>query len=305
MASVSDELSKFLKNEFSAQTSTIKEELAKLREEIKQIRSTTGERVQLCEERVNRVEEELLEFKRHSIKNNIIITGLELNDSNLVHSVISQLNSLLNINLVEFEVNNIYRLSKNNSVIKIEFLSFLAKSKVINNRRKLKGTRIYISEDLCQEDRSDFRFLRQQLSIARAKNYRAYIRSRFLYVNGEKYSIEQLKGEDNLDRSPKTSKDFIEEPATLSSKNLDLVNSAPGSPAPIARFKQMLTEHDHLQTEEQSKLNKEISTLNLVLNKTKDFEDLGRTRSQSSGSSGPIRRDQRAGNLGSKTKRGG
>lgn len=156
MASVSDELSKFLKNEFSAQTSTIKEELAKLREEIKQIRSTTGERVQLCEERVNRVEEELLEFKRHSIKNNIIITGLELNDSNLVHSVISQLNSLLNINLVEFEVNNIYRLSKNNSVIKIEFLSFLAKSKVINNRRKLKGTRIYISEDLCQEDRSDF-----------------------------------------------------------------------------------------------------------------------------------------------------
>lgn len=94
---------------------------------------------------------------------------------------------------MEIEINNIFRLGKNQPVIKIEFLSYLAKYKVISNRHKLKGSRIYINEELCEEDRGDFKLLRQKLNLARATNQKAYIRQKFLVVNGEKFSVDQLR----------------------------------------------------------------------------------------------------------------
>ncbi|XP_045474914.1 uncharacterized protein LOC123680842 [Harmonia axyridis] len=72
----------------------------------------------------------------------------------------------------------------------------------------------------------------------------------------------------------------------------DLVSSAPNSPAPISRITQMLTEHEHLTVEGDSKISKEISTINQVLKRTKEWEIKSRTRSQSSGS-GSARREQK------------
>lgn len=129
---------------------------------------------------------------------------------------------------MEIEINNIFRLGKNQPVIKIEFLSYLAKYKVISNRHKLKGSRIYINEDLCEEDRGDFKLLRQKLNLARATNQKAYIRQKFLVVNGEKFSVDQLRKQ------------------TEPESEQEIINSAPNSPAPIARFKQMVTENEHL-----------------------------------------------------------
>ncbi|XP_044766546.1 uncharacterized protein LOC123322646 [Coccinella septempunctata] len=314
---VNDELGRFLKTEFARQTNTIKEELEKLREEIKQVGVDTDERLKNCEVRLSRVEREILEIKRRSLRNNIIISGLEANCSSLVNYVISKLNALLSINLLETEVNNIYRLGKTKPVIKIEFVSFLAKSKVIENRHKLKGSRVYINEDLCEEDRNDLKILRQQMNVARANGQRAYIWRRFLIVDGEKFSVEQLKDQTELGLQAHLG----EGPSNIPT---DLVSSAPNSPAPITRFTQMLTEHEHLTLEEGSKISKEISTINQVLERTKDWEIKSRTRSQSSGSgsakkeqklvtaetkqssgSGSAKKEQKTSNSGRKGKKGG
>lgn len=314
---VNEELARFLKTEFANQTIIIREELAKLREEIKQVGIDTGERLENCEQRLSRVESEILEIKRRSLKNNIIISGLEPDSPNLVKCVVSKLNAILNINLLETEVNNIYRLGKIKPVIKIEFVSFLAKSKVIKNRHKLKGSRIFINEDLCEEDRDDFKILRQQLNLARANNQRAYIWQKLLVVNGEKFSVQQLKTQTVLELQTR----IEENPSSIPT---DLVSSAPNSPAPISRITQMLTEHEHLTVEEDSKISKEISTINQVLERTKEWEIKSRTRSQSSGSgsarreqklvttepkqssgSGVVKKEQKADNSGKKGKKGG
>lgn len=186
-------LSKFLKNEFDRQTATLKEELEKVQGEIQKLRLSTAIRLEACEERTSKVEHEFLKIKRNALKNNIIVTGLRLDSSDLVQSTISQLNYLLDINLSEQDINNIYRLGKNKPEVKIEFLSYLTKTKVITKRRKLKGTKVYINEDLCEEDRRDSKILRKHLNLARQKNCRAYIRSGCLFVDGEKFSVQQLK----------------------------------------------------------------------------------------------------------------
>lgn len=296
---VNEDLSRFLRNEFAKQTAALKEELAKVREEIKQVGVTTGMRLESCEERISKVEGEILVLKRSVLKNNVIISGLELDDSDLLHSVVSQLNSLLGVNLRDIEINNIYRLGRNKPVVKVEFVSFLAKSRLLNNRRKLKGSQIYLNEDLCEEDRGDFRILRQQLNLAKSKNYKTYIKSKCLFVNGEKFTVDQLKKQIDSDCLVSAEKSLNPQPARSS----ELTSSAPNSPAPIARYKAMLTEHEHLEIEEDSRLTKEIASINQVLHKAKDWEELGRTRSQSQ-SSGSVRREQRLINPGNKIKKG-
>lgn len=73
-------------------------------------------------------------------------------------------------------------------------------------------------------------------------------------------------------------------PSSKTTVDIEATTSAPNSPAPIARYKQLLGEHDHLQEVEDSRISKEISSIKQVMKKTKDWEELARTRSQSSGS---------------------
>lgn len=189
----SGDLSKLIEDEFVNQKVTIKKELAKVREEIRLLAESAKVRIESCEERITQVEYDILDIKRRFLKNNIIIFGLEIDSSDLVHSVITQLNSSLEINLQNSEINNIYTLGKNKSIIKVEFLSFLSKSEVTNNRYKLKGSRIFINDDLCKEDRNDLKLLRRHLNLAKADGHKAYIRKNYLVVDDEKFSIDQLK----------------------------------------------------------------------------------------------------------------
>lgn len=188
----SEELTILIKDEFAGQMVAIREELKKVREEIKLLGDSTTNRIETCENRIAKVECDILEIKRRTLKNNIVIFGLKLDSSDLLHSVITQLNTLLGTDLQKVEINNIYKLGKNKSIIKVEFLSFLSKTKVTSNRFKLKGSRIFINDDLCKEDRDDLKLLRQQLTLAKTRDHRAYIRKSCLVVGDEKFTIEQL-----------------------------------------------------------------------------------------------------------------
>lgn len=296
--SINEELAKFLKREFAKQTATLRGELSEiLREEIKQSVLANETRISSCEIEISKIQSEILKIKRSAIKNNVIIFGLNLEDSNLVQSVISQINSLLGTEIAEREVNNIYRLGKKKSIVKVEFLSFLTKLKVVSNRRELRGTQVYINEDLCEEDRRDAELLRQQLSLAKSKNLKAYIKARCLYVNGDRYTVEELREEAKVELGQSDSpKGKVAELPTAAEH---VINSAPNSPAPVGRYKQMLKEHDHLQIEEDSRISKEISNISQILDRARDLGELGRTRSHSSSSN---KGTQKSGSYGNKPK---
>lgn len=282
--SISEEITKLIKCEFAKQTSILREELSKVKEEIFLLRSNTKAQIESCEKRLSRVESELILIKRKTLKNNIIISGLKVEDSNLVHSALEQLNALLGINIDVKDINDIYRLGKGKPLIKIEFVSFLTKNLVIGSRHKLRGTQVFINQDLCEQDRENNKLLRQHLSLAKEKDYKAYIRAGSLFINGKKYSVDQLRGKSKVDTQSSSTQNEDEESRSQSAVDTNWSSSAPNSPAPVTRYKQMLTEHEHLQVEEDLRVNKEIASINQVLSKAKDWEELGRTRSQSSGS---------------------
>lgn len=153
------------------------------------------------QDRVLTVEKAVLEQKRMidklQRKNNIVIYGLSeidgLYQGDLLEVIQRLFKDRLDINLERTEVNNIYRIGKNRQIIKLELLTFLKKVEVLKSSKKLKGTKIYISEDLSREEQENQKILRQQLKLAREKKYRAYIKGSSLIVNGDRYTAEQLQ----------------------------------------------------------------------------------------------------------------
>lgn len=152
------------------------------------------------------LENRYINFERIIRKNNIIIFGLNVpTGTNLLHFTLNKLQHLLGVQLQETDINNVYQLKSDGTPpIKVEFVTFLKKDLIIKNCRKLKGTKIFISQDLCPEDRKDQKVLNDHLKIARSKNYLAKIKGKKLEINGESYTIEQLRQTEIEKPTPRT-----------------------------------------------------------------------------------------------------
>lgn len=164
------------------------------------------------------LEERIKYLERKNRKNNIVIFGLKTeNNTSLLNQVLNKLNSILNININQTHINDIYRVGQKN-VIVLEFLSNLIKGEVFKNIKNLKGTGISIANDLCKEDQQDKQILYHNLKTAKNNNLSAYIKSNKLYVNSKQYTADQLR------KTPLQSSEEVEE--ILSPKSV----SAPTTP---------------------------------------------------------------------------
>lgn len=94
------------KQELARQTALIKQELDELRREIKEVNRKTEQRIFEVEKRVSAIEVNILELKRAGRKNNIVVSGLNLNDSEVVNSTREQLNELIQTDLRIEHFNN-------------------------------------------------------------------------------------------------------------------------------------------------------------------------------------------------------
>lgn len=148
----------------------------------------------------NRIEE----LEKANRKNNLVIFGL----NNIIHSekittetIISNLNELLGLNLLETDLNNIYTLGKSKqSPIKLELVSYLKKLEILRRCPKLKGTNISIVHDLTYQQRQDNKTLRKHLALAKQeKENKCFIKYNKLHLNGEVFTVEQLIHIENQD----------------------------------------------------------------------------------------------------------
>lgn len=146
------------------------------------------------EQKIKAIQKKQLDFERRQRRNNIIVFGIETTDGNLVQQVLDILNNLLGTSLVEQDIDNLYRVGRNtNSPVLIEFISYLKKTIVFKNTRKLKGSKVSIAHDLCPEDREEHRILRKHLKIAKEKKLQAKIKGHQLEIDGELYTAEELE----------------------------------------------------------------------------------------------------------------
>lgn len=178
---------------------TSKEELKQeIRTETRTVLEKLGQnesRINYLAEKNKQLENRLLTGERIRRKNNILIFGIEVpSETDLLSFTIDRLETLLGIQIRETDINNIYQL-KGSGIppIKIEFVRFLKKLEVVGRRANLKNTRVFIADDLCPEDREDHKLLAEHLKLARSKKYSAKIKGRTLEINGEIYTIEQIR----------------------------------------------------------------------------------------------------------------
>lgn len=164
-----------------------------LAQEITKLKTLTDQRVEALSVRCTNSE-------RARRKNNVVVFGLEIGDQ-LVNNTISEINRLLELNIQEQDINNIYYVGKQERKrgIVIEFVSYLKKLSIFKNVKKLKGTKVAIVNDLIPEDRLINKILVKHLKIAKQENKQARIRGNLLEIEGKKYTADQLenKGEED------------------------------------------------------------------------------------------------------------
>lgn len=168
----------------------ILKEIKECRQDVKALIEAAEVRISLKTEEVNhkfnkierdyqQISERIESINRKGRKNNIIIFGLKRK---------SEIKKLLDINIKESDINNLYTLGK------IEFVSYLVKSGIFKNVNKLKGTNIFIAHDMTIKERQEQKILRKHLFITkREKSNVCYIRKNQFHINNTVYDPEQLE----------------------------------------------------------------------------------------------------------------
>ncbi|KAK9879993.1 hypothetical protein WA026_008506 [Henosepilachna vigintioctopunctata] len=128
-------------------------------------------------------------------KKHIIIFGLEKPLEVSPAFICEEIRRLLQVELKESDISDLYQLGKkNNSPIKVEFISYFKKKEVISNARKLKGSQISIANDLTPQQREEVRKLKSFLrKIKDRTSKKAYIRGNRVIVGTKEYTLGQLE----------------------------------------------------------------------------------------------------------------
>lgn len=195
-------------------------------------------KVSELEAKCSAYEKQIINFERKFRKNNLIIYGLICSEERgLIECVIELFKNSLQLDVCESDFNDIYPLAAQKSPstppIKIELISHIKKQRILKNCKKLKGSKIFISEDLCLEDRKDKKILVHHMKLARDKRLSAKLLSgNRVQINGQVYTAAQLESS--------------EEFAVFQQKDLSPVairpNSAPSTPTLVSR--ELLHEED-------------------------------------------------------------
>lgn len=132
-------------------------------------------------------------LERKVKKNNLVIFGLKPDLKNFTKDTLAKINSMLEVDIVEEDLNNIYSIGKSVSPpIVLELVSFLKKVHILKQVKKLKGTGISISNDLSKEDREEQKILSSHLKTAKEQYPNAKIRGHKLIIGKNIYTAEDL-----------------------------------------------------------------------------------------------------------------
>lgn len=137
--------------------STMQAMESKLMNEIKSLKEVNEQLQSRCsnlEKTVQHQNETILQLQKRIDSNNIIIHGIdEIDDSSKLEDiVIGIVNEKMNIELKSEEIEEIFRIGQVKGLsprpIKIRMVNKKSKLNIIKNRSKLKGTKIFINDDL-------------------------------------------------------------------------------------------------------------------------------------------------------------
>jgi hypothetical protein len=204
-------------------TKTLKSELNDLKEGLAWTDKRGSETLKQCEENKDRtkaLEGEIgklkkdlelektkrLELESEQRKRNLIVYGLketpeELNNSNTLEDSV---NSWLvnDLKLSNIAIDNCFRLGKmkpegafnktTTRPIKITFIKYADRTKVWQSKKLLKGTKVFVKEDLPLEIEKESAMLLPIFNAAKALGHKCNLVRNKLYINSQVYTINNL-----------------------------------------------------------------------------------------------------------------
>lgn len=81
---------------------------------------------------------------------------------------------------------------KDKKSVVVQFVSYLKKASIFPNVKKLKGSGVAVTNDLCFEDREERKILQIHQKQAREQNLEAKIRRSLLIIGENTYTVEDL-----------------------------------------------------------------------------------------------------------------
>lgn len=197
--------SEMQKQTMELQTSITNKIMEKLDEKLQPIIAEN----RILNEKVENLEKEVENLKRIKKQNNLIIFGIEEDEESnldLLQKVKKVFKTDLDINLEDYEVNNIYRIGKEIPRDKprptlVSFANVWKKNEVMKLKKNLKE--IYVSKDYTKEVLEKRKMLQPQLIEERKKGNIAYIKYDKIIIKG-KNNVNKEKRKRETSTSPQT-----------------------------------------------------------------------------------------------------
>lgn len=224
--SLTDKINNLLKN----QTAELKTVIEAVKAEVHREIHLMSDKITELEEKCTGFQKRCVQLERHLRKNNLVVFGLDVGGEDLLGGVIAAFDGYLGVRLVETDFGDLYKLGKQGEKtppLKIELNSHYKKLEILKNSKRLKGTAIYIANDLCKEDRLDQRILVQHKNELKNRHHKTVIRGNKLIIDGRGYTADQLE---NLEKSASAS--------SLVGGGKKSI-SAPSTPDPNARSEEL------------------------------------------------------------------
>lgn len=170
-------------------TKDLKQEIREIKLEMERKEATWGKEKKVLLDRIEKLENKYEVEEKQKKKKNLVIKGLKL-----AHNMEEDVKKLFSEQLQsQVEINNIHirNKGKGNEIVIVEMTNWEQKQKIMAAKNKLKGTNIYIENELTWEERKIQWEIRSIAKEMRAAGKRVKIGYQKLISNGEVYVWEK------------------------------------------------------------------------------------------------------------------
>lgn len=173
--------------------SEMKQDMKQMRESVEGKIDGVKKEVQKMETRLENQDTRIILMEKEVRKRNIIIYGIEEkmeeNWKTLKEIIIAFLKNTMEVETKLEEIDEFYRMGKKvpnkNRPIMLKFITYWKKQEIIRSTGKLKGTKIFLDQDLTAKEVEEKKKLIPTMVHFRKNGHHAVMRGSHLYVNGK------------------------------------------------------------------------------------------------------------------------
>ena len=182
-------------DELKTELEKVNKELKQMKEEMKTKEDAWMKEKQEMMKRINKLEENAEKQDKIKRRNNIVIKNIELEEDNIKEQIKAIIYKKLNTKVT---INEAFEIKKGIIIAKIE--NWQQKMAIMKNKPKLKGTEIYIENDLTKNELYIQKELRRIAKEENQKGNSAKVGYQKITINNKIYEWEELN-RDNISKN--------------------------------------------------------------------------------------------------------